>query len=197
MIATLSEVLTAVVRELAFQRVVYPQAAPRPLSSHVAVIEQELFECRAEAVRGTRNRADALREMVQVAACAVAALIENGVCERNYVAEVIRRWPTGLTVGRSAGMIYDTLAGLNPPWPAAACEPIDGGLEPDREARIREEANAVVSLPAAAGAVRDRLAAISSRPSGVLTDADQLELVRLIRKLDVALNPSITAEERP
>jgi len=93
-VASVAEVLEAVVRELAFQRVVYPQTVARSVSSHVLVTQEELREATEKAVKGAGQRPDALREMLQVAACAVACLMENGVVERlngHYGAELASR----------------------------------------------------------------------------------------------------------
>lgn len=101
--ATLAEVLTAVVREIAFQRTVYPQSVRRSISSHVLVAQEELREAAADAVKGSHKAADALREVLQVAACAITCLVQHGPAERldgRYGLELYRR---GIAASEDAG----------------------------------------------------------------------------------------------
>lgn len=89
--ASLADVVEAILRERAFQVLCYPQSDPRSVSSHVLVMDVELHEAKMDAVKGPNKRSDALREVLQVAACAVACLMENGVAERDYLTEAVRK----------------------------------------------------------------------------------------------------------
>lgn len=89
--ASLADVVEAILRERAFQVLCYPQSAPRSVSSHVLVMDVELLEAKMDSVKGEHKRGNALREVLQVVACGVACLMENGVFERDYLTELLRK----------------------------------------------------------------------------------------------------------
>lgn len=136
-------VIEAVLRERAYQDTLYPPEL-RSVGSHVLVMEQELLEARMDAVRGSTNRADALREILQVVACGVACLMQNGVCERKYISDLIEK--AARRGGRPAFTFEEADAALR----AMATTlvggqyglvggdgPLNGEREPDREHRIK------------------------------------------------------------
>lgn len=80
--ATLSEVLEAVKRERKYQDQKYGQLESRMMSigDWILVLEEEVAEARLAWVKGRSE--DALREILQVATVAVAAILQHGVVER-------------------------------------------------------------------------------------------------------------------
>lgn len=142
----LMEVFAAVLREVAFQRAAYPPPdadGRTSLAARVAVLEEELLECRRDAVKGSARRPEALREMLQVAAVACAALVDHGVCERNHAADLLSRSRDYEQVDQVVGRLNQIAAallgsGLGPllldPMPDGAWT---GQLEPGREAALR------------------------------------------------------------
>lgn len=135
-------VIEAVLRERAYQDTLYPPEL-RSVGSHVLVMEQELLEARIEAVRGAKNRADALREILQVVACGVACLMQNGVCERRYTTDLIEK------AARRGGRPAFTLSEADAALRAVAVKTLagkcvlvssdgylNGELEDDRQHRI-------------------------------------------------------------
>jgi GDP-D-mannose dehydratase len=80
MTATRDEVFAAIDRERAHQRRKWGHVN-HSVQAWLLVLEDELAEAKRDWVRTGKDEA-ALRELVQVAACAVAALEEHGVFER-------------------------------------------------------------------------------------------------------------------
>ena len=80
--ATLLEVLEAVKREREYQDQKYGQLQGRAMSvgDWILVLEEEIAEARLAWVKGRSE--DALREILQVATVAVAAILQHGVVER-------------------------------------------------------------------------------------------------------------------
>ena len=80
--ATLSEVLEAVKREREYQDRKYGGLDSRTMSvgDWILVLEEEIAEARLAWVKGRSE--EALREILQVATVAVAAILQHGVVER-------------------------------------------------------------------------------------------------------------------
>lgn len=80
--ATLPEVLEAIKRERKYQDQKYGQLEDRAMSvgDWILVLEEEVAEARLAWVKGYSE--DALREILQVATVAVAAILQHGVVER-------------------------------------------------------------------------------------------------------------------
>lgn len=80
--ATLSEILEAIKREREYQDQKYGRLESRMMSvgDWILVLEEEVVEARLAWVKGRSE--DALREILQVATVAVAAILQHGVVER-------------------------------------------------------------------------------------------------------------------
>lgn len=80
--ATLPEVLEAIKREREYQDQKYGRLENRTMSvgDWILVLEEEVAEARLAWVKGRSE--DALREILQVATVAVAAVLQHGVVER-------------------------------------------------------------------------------------------------------------------
>jgi hypothetical protein len=80
--ATLPEVLEAIKREREYQDQKYGQLQSRAMSvgDWILVLEEEIAEARLAWVKGRFE--DALREILQVATVAVAAILQHGIVER-------------------------------------------------------------------------------------------------------------------
>lgn len=80
--ATLPEILEAVKRERDYQDRKYGRLEARQMSvgDWILVLEEEVAEARLAWVKGRSE--EALREILQVATVAVAAILQHGVVER-------------------------------------------------------------------------------------------------------------------